>query len=294
MSNILEKVKGAITGKKPEKKANEYIKAVVIGSKGEVGSVLYKMLKDAEFPVVGVDIGLQGKQSYTTDPVKFHGCDFMHVCIPYINQDQFIGAVGAYVEEFIPKVVIVHSTVIPGTTQHLIKQKEHMAKKISHLILDTAFAYSPCRGQHSELEKDFKRYSKWVVCEDSMRDSCESHLRDMGFRVEGQAVGKNNQGMAHLELIKLLDTSQYGVLIMYAQIANRMSKKTGLPYDLARVFMEETQELYGIRPDIKPGYVGGKCVGQNIDLLNRVFPHKLWKDFMESNKLALKEFGDDE
>lgn len=299
MNKIADTVKGAlkaITGKKEDDKGNDYIKAVVIGAKGEVGSVLYKMLKGANFQAMGVDIGPQGKPGYTmTDPVAFKGCDFMHVCIPYVNQDQFAGAVGAYVKEFVPQVVIVHSTVIPGTTQHLIKQKFRTDANLPSGGYPTcSFAYSPCRGQHSDLEKDFKRYSKWVVCEDSMRDSCESHLRDMGFRVEGQAAGKNAQGMAHLELIKLLDTSQYGVLIMYAQIANRMSKMVGLPYDLARLFMAETQELYGLRPDIRPGYVGGKCVHQNIDLLNRVFPHKLWKEFVESNKLALKEFGDDE
>ncbi len=250
-------------------------KCIVIGSRGEVGSTIYDLLDDAHYWCAGRDIVGENEKIASNEKIKF-----MHITIPYINQKQFTSAVIGYAKEIEPEIIIIHSTVIPGTTRHIRKQMEKWAGRSS-------LAYSPCRGQHGDLLTDFKRYDKWVASEQKCRDAVEFHLKHIGMKT----IGFSDRQWEQLEVSKLIDTSQYGILIMYAQIANRLAEKYHINYEIIRDFMSQTNELYNNRPDITPGYVGGKCVRQNIELMMRIMPHELWRVFEQSNRLRAKELG---
>jgi len=273
MDKMIKGISKVLNPKKQGKTARED-KCVVIGHMGEVGSALKKMIEGADYWCAGFDLSCSEKIANDTE-VKF-----MHITIPYINQKQFTSAVLGYAKEIKPEIMIIHSTVIPGTTRHIRKQMEKWAGR-------PQLAYSPCRGQHTKLMEDFKRYDKWVASEQKCRESVEFHLKHLGMR----AIGFSDRQWEHLEVSKLIDTSQYGILITYAQVANRLASKYNVPYSMVRDFMSQTNELYNNRPDITPGYVGGKCVRQNIDLLKRIMPHELWRVFEQSNRQRAKELG---
>jgi hypothetical protein len=117
------------------------------------------------------------------------------------------------------------------------------------------------------------------------RQMIDDGLKNMGFKTVGTTK------VDWLEMSKILDTSQYGILITFAQTANRICEKRNINYEFVRDFMSQTHELYGVRPDITPGYAGGHCVPQNIELLDRFAPNALWKVFKESNSLRANELG---
>jgi len=279
--NIIDTFKyhlNAIKTRSAKRKQND--RCIVIGSKGEVGSVLMRILREARYDTIGIDKdGIEKK--YADVQSQFEAATFMHVCIPYTTASQFVGDIYEHARKWKPAIIIIHSTVIPGTTSNL--QKLQWEDDYHPL-----FAYSPCRGQHDVLYNDFKRYYKYVASDPAAREKVENHFHAIGLHVSGC-----DSSMYHwLELSKLMDTSQYGILIAYAQICNRIAASYGVNYQFVRDFMRETNELYQNRPDIYPGYAGGKCIRQNIELMQKTAPHKLWKLFMESNNQAEKEVFD--
>lgn len=286
MSKIVKGISSILNPKQQNRQARQD-KCVVIGSLGEVGNAIQRMIRESNyFCCVGIDkagvisVDYNGTiKDIQSDKAKMNP-KFMHICIPYINQKQFTSAVINYAKEIEPEIIIIHSTVIPGTTRHIMKQMDKWAAR-------PQLVYTPCRGQHSQLKDDFRRYDKWTACEAKCRDDVEFHFKHLGMRV----IGFSDRQWEQLELSKLIDTSQYGILIMYAQIANRLASKYNVPYTLVRDFMSQTNELYNNRPNITPGYVGGKCVRQNIELLKRVMPHELWRVFERSNNERAKELG---
>lgn len=247
---------------------------LVIGAKGEVGSAIVDLLKISGNMTIKIDYENRDARPEDGPTIDI---DYMHYCIPFNNQKEFIKEFKRYHKTWNPKFSIIHSTVIPGTTEKIIKE-----------LSTDCIAYSPCRGQHDNLFGDFKRYDKWIAFSGpdtlGLRDEVEKHI---GVTFQTRIIG--TVGTKTLEMSKLLDTSQYGILIMYAQIANRICEQEGISYDEVRHFMSNTHELYGNRPDIFPGYAGGHCVRQNIDLLDKFTPNKLWKLFRESNKIRKEE-----
>jgi hypothetical protein len=72
-----------------------------------------------------------------------------------------------------------------------------------------------------------------------------------------------------LELAKIVvDTSYYGWLINYAQISNMIAQKHGVDYDEMWSFADEIHKFLGNRPKMFPGFIGGHCVVQNLDLID--------------------------
>ena len=72
-----------------------------------------------------------------------------------------------------------------------------------------------------------------------------------------------------LELAKIIvDTSYFGWLINYAQISNIIAKKHGVDYDEMWSFADEIHKYLGNRPKMYPGFIGGHCVVENLDLIN--------------------------
>ncbi len=72
-----------------------------------------------------------------------------------------------------------------------------------------------------------------------------------------------------LELAKIIvDTSYFGWLINYAQISNMIAKKHGVDYDEMWSFADEIHKYLGNRPKMYPGFIGGHCVVENLDLIN--------------------------
>src|SRR4051794_33699269 len=108
--------------------ANKQRKTVAILGMGAVGQALAKVLEPA-FEVVAVDVGT---------PPHTGAVDVALVCYPF-HIDDFVGTTVRYVEKYKPSLVIVNSTVVPGTTRKI-------ADRVS-----CGVAYSPVRGKHNAL-----------------------------------------------------------------------------------------------------------------------------------------------
>src|SRR3989344_9033536 len=97
----------------------------------------------------------------------FTGIDVLHVCIPWGKS--FVDTVKEEMWAFKPKLVIIHSTVIPGTT-----------KKIGKLAV-----HSPVRGTHPNLYKGIRTFVKYIGADDKKTGLlAQKHLERAGMRTK--------------------------------------------------------------------------------------------------------------
>ena len=228
---------------------------LVVGT-GQVGSALLDILKESS-EAIGID--RDSERRFIKNP------DVMHVCFPY--SENFIKEVRNYKKWIRPEFIIIHSTVLPGTTE-----------AISYINT----YYSPVRGQHDNLRVDLRRYTKYIAPEppDRLLEELEKFFV---VRIRSRPID--------LEIAKLLDTTQYGILITWAQEAERIARKFKVPFGFIREFGRETQLFYKLRPDIKPGFCGGNCVRQNVALLRKIYKSKFFDAFIDSNRRKAEELG---
>lgn len=229
---------------------------------GEVGGALADVLDRVE-PVMRQDL----------EPREFNRpVGVMHLCVPYQSRAQFESAALEYIARFRPELVIVNSTVVPGTTR-AIGQKSG-AKMV----------YSPVRGKHVRMAQDLLRYDKFVAADsDEAAAIAEAHFAAAGMRT--RRVAK----LETLELAKLAETSYFGLQIAFAQELNRYAERTGADYSEAIGFFEEIDFLPRTR--YYPGFIGGHCVIPNLYLLKQVAASPLFDAILDSNQRRAAELA---
>ncbi len=221
--------------------ANEV--TIVVGM-GEVGGPLYDILQK-RYECVGVDL----------EPVDVTApCSVLHLCIPFQIAD-FVGTAADYIAKYKPRLTIINSTVAPGTTQAVAAWS------------GSRVAYSPVRGKHARMHSEMMRYRKFVGADDpAARDAALDHFSGAGFKTAAfpnAAVG---------EVSKLLETTWLGVLVGWAQEAERIAGECGGTYEQVNAFI---QEIDFLPHHITPGVIGGHCVMPNIEILRSIYrsPH---------------------
>jgi UDP-N-acetyl-D-mannosaminuronate dehydrogenase len=236
---------------------------VVIAGMGEVGRPLFDILRKT-YVVYGVDIAPQ-------EPPRH--CSVLHICYPFQIPD-FVATTIAYVAKYQPELVIIHSTVVPGTTQWVQQESP------------CPVAYSPVRGKHATMEQDMLRYRKFVAARDgSVLAAAEGHLQNAGFmtaRFPSLEVG---------ELAKVLETTWLGVLVAWTQEMERLAKLCGGTFEDVQAF---TKEVDYIPHTIFPGRIGGHCVMPNIALLKNIYESPFfdaieWANAAKAQSLAAGE-----
>lgn len=94
---------------------------LIIGSVGQVGRALFMAMKSKynvyRFDVRTVDNGKDKKLEFKDGPDIASGL-VTHICIPF--SDDFHNIVKNYYEAYKPIVMIIHSSVAPGTTKKLL------------------------------------------------------------------------------------------------------------------------------------------------------------------------------
>jgi UDP-N-acetyl-D-mannosaminuronate dehydrogenase len=179
----------------------------------------------------------------------FHGVRVLHLCFPF--GPGFLPAACRYVQLYEPHVVVVNSTVVPGTTR-AIQQ-----------ATGTAAVYSPVRGKHARMAEELRRYRKFVAgTSEQAIAEVEAHFAAAGLSTARMSSFES------LELAKLLETTYFGVLVAWAQEMDRFAGSVAADYWETLAFFEEI----GFFPPVgfEPGYIGGHCVMPNLDLLEQV------------------------
>ena len=89
-------------------------------------------------------------------------------------------------------------------------------------------------------------------------------------------------------MVKLLATTFFGYLIVWAQEVERLSRQSGIPYAELMSFTRLNASDFMIEGKY-PGVIGGHCVMSNIEILRRHFPSPLWDLMKQSNDRKERE-----
>lgn len=238
-----------------------YLKNVGILGFGEVGQAVAKFFHSPKIK------DLKRKDDFT-------GIDVLHVCIPW--NKNFVNIVRKEMRLYKPKLVIIHSTVIPGTT-----------KKIGKLAV-----HSPVRGVHPNLHKGIKTFVKYIGADNKKAGLlAQKHLESVGMHT------KLVMPSSATELGKLLDTTYYGLCIAFHGEMKKWCDKFGVKFsDAATDFNKTYNEGYkklGMPHVVRPvlyapeGPITGHCVIPNAELLSEFFESKalqLVLSYKKSNK----------
>lgn len=212
---------------------------------GEVGQAIAKFCQNPKIKDLKRDDGLAG-------------VEILHVCLPW--SDKFVSIVKKEIKKIKPKLVIIHSTVVPGTTKKIGKMAVH----------------SPVRGIHPYLHKGIKTFVKYIGADDKKTgEAAGKHLAGLGIKT------KVFYPSVTTELAKLLDTTYYGLIIAWHGEMAKMCNKYKVDFEAAvsdfnKTYNEGYKKLGKanvVRPVLYPpkGGIGGHCVVSNTEILKKHF-----------------------
>jgi UDP-N-acetyl-D-mannosaminuronate dehydrogenase len=255
--------------------------SVLVIGLGEVGRPLYELLNESgNFVVYAYDQD-EAKMSKVGQNKKDipKTVNVMHICIPCVDRAKFINIVTAYANQFKPELMIIDSTVVPGTTKEL-------SKRCKCLI-----AHSPIRGVHQSLEHmkwELKRWTKYVGgASAEAGEAARRHLEKMGLKT------KTMKSCAETELAKLFETTYRVWMITCFQEMHRISRHFETDFDDTLDFLEDTHRVRLDRPVMFPGVIGGHCLIPNIQLLSASYDSSLLTLALRSNERRVEEIKDE-
>ena len=232
------------------------MKKIGIVGYGEIGESLEKCYLGKDFIIEIADIG-KNINTFTSD------IDILNICIPYT--DKFIDSVVAYILDYNPKLTVIHSTVIPGTTKQIISKTNNMV------------VHSPVRGVHPKLYEGLKTFVKVIGGESEDAISLtKKHFDVLGLKHE------TYHNSTASELAKILCTTYYGVCIAFHNDIFQLCERYDVPYnEVATNWNTTYNEGYQklgmsnvIRPVLYPPKdrkIGGHCVVPNAKLCKQFF-----------------------
>ena len=229
------------------------MKKNIVAGLGEIGKPILKLLSKNSI-IVGFDLNHDLMNEKKFKKYKNFKTSFLHIAIPVSSQS--ISNVLNLYKTFQPECIVIHSTIIPGTTEKL-QQK-----------LPVPIIYSATRGVHKRMEYDLKRYTKFFVISINAPRSKWASSKYVKMMKEAGIKTKKMSKPETLELAKIIcDTSYFGWLITYAQLSNMIAIEHGVDYDEMWLFSDEIHKFLGNRPKMFPGFIGGHCVIPNLDLI---------------------------
>ena len=230
---------------------NKNKKNILIVGYGQIGKAIFKLYNPKKYNVYIKDI--------EADNLLINDIDTMNICIPY--SDNFIDIVKEYINNYTPKITIIHSTVLPGTT-----------KKIKRFDI----AYSPIIGTHPDLFDSIKTFTKFIGANDkSSLKFVKKHFKSLKIKYK---IFKNSETV---ETAKILSTLYYGMCISFHNDVDLLCKKNNIPFEQV---MTEWNTEYNkgykfmgksnvIRPVLRSpnGKIGGHCIIKNAELIKDYF-----------------------
>ncbi len=222
---------------------------IILGM-GEVGKTLFDLLVERGFNCIGIDMEKSKCKNYSENST-IQNPEYLHVCLPG-ELTEFVDITSNWISKIEGlRVVLVHSTVKPGTTKNIQEKSK------------VPVLFSPVRGVHKRFLEDIKKYTKFIASDEKQIDQkIKLDLEKRFQKVDWMSTTKT------AELAKILvDTTYYGWLINYAQITKMICEKEGIDFDEMWKFADEIHENLGNRPKMYPGIIGGHCVIPNLSLV---------------------------
>jgi UDP-N-acetyl-D-mannosaminuronate dehydrogenase len=253
---------------------------VLVVGLGEIGRALFEIIVESNgFMVYGLDTDTKKMAAISQNQNKIPSkIDVMHVCIPCKDQKKFLKIVFNYFKQFKPNLVIINSTVLPGTTKKIQEQ------------CNCLVAHSPVRGVHEDLEYmkwEMKRWTKYVGgINIKAADLACSHFNKIGLKA------KKLKSCTESEIAKLFETTYRAWMISCFQEMHRISKFFSGNFDDIVDFLEDTHRVRLDRPIMFPDFIGGHCLIPNTKLLLNVYDSEFLKLILKSNEKRNLEIKD--
>lgn len=229
---------------------------IIIGN-GETGKSIYDLYNKRRYNVTIIDID--------SPLMNVSVIDVMNICIPY--SENFINIVQEYINQYNPKLTIIHSTVLPGTTKQIS----------THDII-----YSPIIGVHPNLYKSLKTFKKFIGSDNKHSLSlAKKHFKKIKIKFE---ILENTKTV---ETAKILSTLYYGMCIAFHDDVNKLCNETKIPFNDVmikwNIEYNRGYKLLGkhnvIRPVLSPpnGKIGGHCIIPNAEIIKGYFKSDILK-----------------
>jgi hypothetical protein len=201
---------------------------------GQIGSAVQSILG-----CEGVDKELSEAKHY----------DVIHVAIPY--NEAFDANMRQFIDLYTPDLIVVHSTVAPGTCEKF------------------GAVHSPARGRHPNLEPGIRTFTKFFGGPRALEAA-------QLFADKGIDVFITEKSIT-TELGKLFDTEQYREAIVVQRQIKKLCDMYGADFDVVYTAFNKTYnegyEALG-EPQFKKyvlahmeGPIGGHCVNPNHEIL---------------------------
>jgi UDP-N-acetyl-D-mannosaminuronate dehydrogenase len=236
------------------------------------------LLKEAEksFTVYGLDVDKTKMLALSQNEDKMPSkVDTMHICLPCKSQETFTETVTLYAKRFKPKLIIINSTVPPGTTKKVYEQ------------CNCLVAHSPIRGVHKNAEHmkwEIKRWKKYIGGANiEATKAAVEHFEKMNLKL------KTSKSCLETELAKLFETTYRAWMITCFQEMHRISRHSNADFDEIVDFIEDTHRIRLDRPVMFPGEIGGHCLIPNACLLLESYDSELLRLILKSNEKRKQE-----
>jgi len=232
---------------------------------GEIGKAIGGILRK-KFVVRRKDIDY--------DEIQKKRLGVFHVCLPYSNN--FVKLVCLQAKLNKPKLIVIHSTVLPETTEKIYKKTK------------VPTVHSPVMGTHPNLEKDILNFVKIIgPCSKKSADLAVRHFEEVGIKTK---VISNSTAS---EIGKLLDTAYYAWNIVFCKQVGELARVLDLKFEeIYTVFNEVYNQGYKItKPNVtrpllryEHGPIGGHCVVPNAHILNRYMKNDITDFIIKTNR----------
>jgi UDP-N-acetyl-D-mannosaminuronate dehydrogenase len=229
---------------------------------GEVGKPLFEVVRGVYPDVDWLDI----------DEKKVEGDhDIMHITFPEQTPADFISSATEYIKRFSPELVLIESTVTPGTTIQIYK----------NLDGKVLLCHSPVRGNMKEgMKKGLLQYTKFI--------GPTSPQAAVKAREYYETLGMKTyicSSPIETELGKLFETTYRGLMMTWFQEVYRICKQFNAQNEQVVEFIGSTEkEGKQARPVFHPGVIGGHCIIPNAEKLLSVYRSKFADALLESNR----------
>lgn len=232
---------------------------------GEVGKAIAEIFSE-KFTVLQKDLKY--------DELKNSKVYALHVCLPY--SDKFENLVIKQISKNRPVLIIIHSTVMPGSTEKIFKKAK------------TPTVHSPVMGTHPNLKEDIKSFIKIIgPASKESASLAKKHFVKAGIKT--QLFNSSIES----EIGKLLDTSYYAWNILFSKLVWDICKIKKIDFD--NVY-SKFNKIYNSgyrksKPNVtrpilnyQPGPIGGHCLIPNAQILNKATKSPIAKIVIELNK----------
>lgn len=234
------------------------MKSLVIGA-GQIGQALYEIFSLRHTCLI------RDVEAFVCPDV-----DVLHVAYPY--SENFLDATQAYIQEYRPKLTIVHSSVPIGTTRKL----------------GDGVVHSPERGRYPNLAFEMMQFPKFIggVSVEDVKAAAKFF-----YDCEWPTVLIDNPDKT--EALKLISNAHLGLEIAWRQEVDRILEGQTAEYDVWEDTYNKGHQWLGhrqlIRPRLGPMPIGGHCVLPCLEMLADRFKSLAFEFVRRSNAERIHE-----